>query len=120
MQLLISLLPFLLRLTLVFQGTAVEAVEISRTDLIAFSQDIHENTDELHLYSSEPNFPQLARKLETQEKEIEFLDLFIDSSYHTSSFYYVADTSLSFLDYRKTRNKPHLYDLFHSWKTHLS
>lgn len=98
----------------------MEAVEISRTDLIAFSEDINNEAETLHLFTSEPNFPQLARKLETQEKEIEFLDLFIDSSFHTTSFYYVANTSLFYFDYRKTRNKPHLYDLFHSWKTHLS
>ncbi len=120
MQLLLSLLPFLLRLTLVFQGPAVEAFEISQTDLIAFSGDVNKDSDNLHLFSSEPSFPQLARKLETEEKEIEFLDLFIDSSFQTTSFYYVADTSLFYFDYRKTRNKPHLYDLFHSWKTHLS
>lgn len=120
MQLLISLLPFLLRLTLVFQGPAVEAVEIFPTDLIAFSEDVNNNGDNLHLFSSEPNFPQLARKLETEEKEIDFLDLFIDSSFNSTSFYYVPDTSLYYLDYRKTRNKLHLYDLFHSWKTPLS
>ncbi|MDI1321323.1 MAG: hypothetical protein PSV36_01165 [Algoriphagus sp.] len=120
MQLLISLLPFLLRLTLVFQGPALEAVAISPSDLIAFSEDLNTNGENLHLFSSEPNFPQLARKLETEEKEIDFLDLFIDSSFQTTSFYYVADTSLFYVDYRKTRNNPHLYDLFHSWKTHLS
>lgn len=120
MQLLISLLPFLLRLTFVFQGTAVEAVVISPTDLIAFSEDVNNKSENLNLFSSEPNFPQLARKLETEEKEIDFLDLFIDSSFHSTSFYYVADTSLFYFDYRKTRNKPHLYDLFHSWKTYLS
>lgn len=120
MQLLTSLLPFLLRLTLVFQGPAVEAVVISPTDLIAFSEEVNNNGDNLHLFSSEPNFPQLARKLETEEKEIDFLDLFIDNSFPTSLFYYAADTSLFYFDYRKTRNKPHLYDLFHSWKTHLS
>lgn len=120
MQLLLSLLPFLLRLTLVFQGPVVEAVVISPSDLIVFSGDINNKADNLNLFSSEPNFPQSARKLETEEKEIEFFDLFIDSSFHTTSFYYVADSSLSYFDYRKTRNKPHLYDLFHSWKTHLS
>ncbi len=120
MQLLLSLLPFLLRLTLVFQGPAVEAVVISQADLIAFSEDVNKDSNNLHLFSSEPSFPQSARKLETEEKEIEFLDFFIDSSSHISSFYYVADTSLIYFDYRKTRNNPHLYDLFHSWKTHLS
>jgi hypothetical protein len=120
MQLLLSLLPYLLRLTLVFQGPAVEAVVISPTDLIAFSDEVNNKGENLHLFSSEANFQQLARKLETEEKEIDFLDLFIDSSFHTTSFYYVSDTSLSYFDYRKTRNKPHLYDLFHSWKTHLS
>lgn len=120
MQLLISLLPFLLRLTLDFQGTAVEAVEISRADLIAFSDDINNESDDLHLFTGEPNFPQLARKIETEEKEVEFFDLFIDSSFNTTSPNCVSDTSLSYFDYRKTRNSPHLYDLFHSWKTHLS
>ena len=93
---------------------------ISPTDLIAFSDEVNNKGENLHLFSSEANFQQLARKLETEEKEIDFLDLFIDSSFHTTSFYYVSDTSLSYFDYRKTRNKPHLYDLFHSWKTHLS
>lgn len=120
MQLLISLLSFLLRLTLDFQGAGVEAVVISHTDLISFSEDVNNTSENLHLFTSENNFPQLARKLETQEKEIDFLNLLIDGSFHTSSFYYVAKTSLFYLDYRKTRNKPHLYDLFHSWKTHLS
>jgi hypothetical protein len=120
MQLLLSLLPYLLRLTLVFQGPAVEAVDISQTDLIAFSDEVNNKGENLHLFTSESVFPQSARKLETEEKEIDFLDLFIDSSFHTTSFYYVADTSLSYFDYRKTRNKPHLYDLFHSWKSHLS
>ncbi len=120
MQLLISLLPFLLRLTLVFQSPAVEVVVISPTDLIAFSEDIKTNSDNLQLFSAEPIFPPLARKLETEEKEIEFYDLFIDSSYHNTSYNYFIDTSLSYFDYRKTLNNPHLYDLFHSWKTHLS
>ncbi len=120
MQLLISLLPFLLRMTLVFQGPAVEAVVISPTDIIAFSEDIKSSKNDLQLFSAEPIFPPLARKLETEEKEIEFYDLFIDSSYHSTSFYYGADTSLSFFDYRKTHDNPYLYDLFHSWKTHLS
>lgn len=120
MQLLFSLLPFLLRLTLVFQGPAVEAVDISQTDLIAFSEEVNNKGESLNLFTSEPVFPQSARKLETEEKEIEFLDLFLDSSFKTTSFYYVADSSLFYSDYRKTRNKLHLYDLFHSWKTYLS
>lgn len=120
MHLILSLLPFLLRLTLVFQGPVVEAVVISPTDLIAFSEEINSNKDTLTLFTSEPTFPQSARKLETEEKEIDFLDLFIDSSFNATSFYYVSDSSLFYFDYRKTRNKLHLYDLFHSWKTHLS
>jgi hypothetical protein len=120
MHLLLSLLPFLLRLTLVFQGPAEEAVLISPTDLIAFSDEVNNRGENFKVFSSEAIFPQSARKLETEEKEIEFFDLFIDSSFRTTSFYYVADTSLLYFDHRKIRNKPHLYDLFHTWKTHLS
>lgn len=120
MQLLISLLPYLFRLTLVFQGQDVETTGLSIPDQITFSQESNQNTHQLNLYSVETNLPPLARKLETEEKEIEFFDLFVESGFNNTSFYYVADSSLYYLDFRKTRNKPHLYDLFHSWKTHLS
>jgi hypothetical protein len=120
MNLLISLLPYLFRLTLAFQGQGVETTGISIPDQIIFAQESHQQTERLTLYSSETNLPPLARKLETEEKEIEFFDLFVDSSLKTTSFYYVTDTSLFYFDYRKNRNKPHLYDLFHSWKTPLS
>lgn len=120
MQLLISLLPYLFRLTLAFQGQDVETSGISIPDQITFSQESNQNTHQLSLYSIETNLPPLARKLETEEKEVKFLDLFVDSGFKSTSFYYVADTSLFYSDYRKTRNKPHLYDLFHNWKTHLS
>jgi len=120
MQFLLSLLPFLLRLTLVFQGPVVEANAISPTDLIAFSEDLNNDTEKIQIFSAEPIFPQSARKLETEEKEIEFYDLFIDGSIDTTLYSHFPDTSLSYFDYRKTRNNPHLYDIFHSWKAHLS
>lgn len=120
MQLLISLLPYLFRLTLAFQGQDVASTGISIPEQITFSQESHSNSDQLNLYSIEINLPPLARKLETEEKEVEFFDLFVESGSNTTSFYYVSDSSLYFFDYRKTRNKLHLYDLFHSWKTHLS
>ena len=120
MQLLISLLPYLFRLTLAFQGQNVALDGISIPEQITFSQELNQNTHQLNLYSNETNLPPLARKLETEEKEVEFLDLFVHSEINSTSYYYVGDVSLYYFDYRKTRNKLHLYDLFHSWKTHLS
>ncbi len=120
MHLLISLLPYLFRLTLAFQVHGVETVGISIPDQLSFHQEANHETSTLNQDSYHTNLPPSARKLETEEKEIEFFDLFLNSGYSTTSFYYVADTSLYYSDYRKTRNKPHLYDLFHSWKTHLS
>ncbi len=120
MNILISVLPFLLRLALVFQSPEVVAIESYSPNLIAFSEDIKSSTDHFDVFSSFPNLPQLARKLDTEEKEIEFFDLFKDSSFKTTAYYYLAETSLRHVDHRKVLNRTHLYDLFLSWKTHIS
>ena len=120
MNLLISLLPYLFRLTLAFQDHGMETVGFGIQDKPTFHQEANQDTQKLNLYSPQTNLPPLARKLETEEKEIEFFDLFVISNFKTTSFYCGTDASLYYFDYRKTRNKPHLYGLFHSWKIHLS
>lgn len=120
MNLLFSLLPYLFRLTLAFQSQEVGTWGINIPEQSTFSQESNQNAYQLNLYSDETKLPPLARKLESEEKEVESFDLFVESGFNSTSFYFVSDTSLYFFDYRNTRNKLHLYDLFHSWKTHLS
>ena len=121
---LIGLITLFLRLTLVIQSQVVEILPSEPSvnqDCIALTSPVG------HVSSSESTFPNtisLIRKLETEEKqEIEGDQLHLGVDYFDVKFSEnVSETSSNSIFGNKALrgSLPPLYDLFHSWKTHLS
>lgn len=117
MNLILHILPLFLRLSFGIPGLAFYDVELTQAQQLVVEQDVNEKRFEV--YSSEPAVIQLIRKLETEEKGVEFFDLSFDEKFEESSFFIVLDSSLAYSDFRKNLNRPYLYDLFHTWKIDL-
>ncbi len=121
---LIGLITLFLRLTLVIQSQVVEVLpsepSVSHA-CIALTSPVG------HISSSDGSFTNnisLIRKLETEEKqELEGDNLLFNGNYFNFRFFENAsEAGLNPIFGNKAirGSLPPLYDLFHSWKTHLS
>jgi hypothetical protein len=117
MNLFLHILPLFLRLSFGIPGLAFHDVELVQTHQLVVEQDVNEQRFEV--YTSEPAVIQLIRKLETEEKGVEFFDLSFVQKFEESSFFILLESSLAYSDFRKNLNRPYLYDLFHTWKVDL-
>jgi hypothetical protein len=121
---LIGLITLFLRLTLAIQSQMVEVVPSepsNKNECIALTSPVG------HITSSEGSFTNnisLIRKLETEEKqEVEGDNLLLIVDYFNLRFFENASRVglNSFFGNKALRGSlPPLYDLFHSWKIHLS
>jgi hypothetical protein len=120
---LLSLITFLLRLTLAIQGqlVAVLPAELGHErvclDLGAPNQQVH---PVFHSESGNQSGLVESEKEERNETETESLVDFLESLHVESLSFDFRFQYNPFFGSKGLQGDRHLYDLFHSWKTHLS
>jgi hypothetical protein len=121
----LSLITFLLRLTLAIQGQLVTVLPVDSAqervclDFNLPSNQVHpiigtESGNETGRVETESE-----EKSETESESESFADL-LDSLYADSNSCEYSRYYNPFFGSKGVQGDRHLYDLFHSWKTHLS
>lgn len=119
----IGLITFLLRLTLAIQGQVIAILPLDFSDdkrCIAPVADKSQIHSIVNFESANSNALCEAEKEEKSESETESLADFLDSSNEAGLLVSHKEYYNPFFGNKALKGNQHLYDLFHSWKTHLS